>query len=100
MGPGRFCLETKLDINGETKKSNKEVDETEGSVSQSGVNSLDILVGALAGLYSKKLVIQNDLQIPLSPSESGSLALNKTQEKAKDRVNSNEVLVPRFWKKL
>ena len=37
-----------------------------GSVEQKGINSLDLfLVGALAGLYSKKLIIQNDVQSTL-----------------------------------
>ena len=40
----------------------KRLSKLRGPVEQKGINSLDLfVVGALAGLYSKKLIIQNDV---------------------------------------
>ena len=51
------------------KKRIQRLTKLRGSVEQKGINSLDLfLVGALAGLYSKKLIIQNDVQSELKSS--------------------------------
>ena len=62
-----------------------------GPVEQKGINSLDLfLVGALTGLYSKKLLIQNDTQKVSRVSDSGSAQVTKTQLSQDEQANGNE----------
>ena len=62
-----------------------------GPVEQKGINSLDLfLVGALTGLYSKKLLIQNDTQKVSRVSDSGSAQITKTQLSQDEQANGNE----------
>ena len=56
-----------------------------GSVEQKGINSLDLfLVGALSGLYSKKLIIQNDVQSYSKSSNPKSLDSNQIRDLASE----------------
>ena len=62
-----------------------------GPVEQKGINSLDLfLVGALTGLYSKKLLIQNDTQKVSKVSDSGSAQVTKTQLSQDEQANGKE----------
>ena len=62
-----------------------------GSVEQKGINSLDLfLVGALAGLYSKKLIIQNDVQSTLKSFDSNSVDLNQVRGSTKEEQSDIE----------
>ena len=72
--------------NGKLKKKNtKDLTKLRGPVEQKGINSLDLfLVGALAGLYSKKLIIQNDVQSVSRSSDPKSLDSNQTKDYASE----------------
>ena len=62
------------------KKRIQKLTKLRGSVEQKGINSLDLFfVGALAGLYSKKLIIQNDIQklIPILISQTSKNSSTK-----------------------
>ena len=73
------------------KKRIQRLTKLRGSVEQKGINSLDLfLVGALAGLYSKKLIIQNDVQSELKRSNSKSLESNQTTSSVKEEQSDAE----------
>ena len=62
-----------------------------GPVEQKGINSLDLfLVGALAGLYSKKLVIQNDTKSILKSSNPKSSDSNQISDSAREEKSDSE----------
>ena len=68
------------------KKRIQRLTKLRGSVEQK-INSLDLfLVGALAGLYSKKLIIQNDVQSVSKSSNPKSLDSNQIREFGKRRT--------------
>ena len=73
------------------KKRIQRLTKLRGSVEQKGINSLDLfLVGALAGLYSKKLIIQNDVQSVSKSSNPKSLDSNQTRESAREEQSDAE----------
>jgi len=73
------------------KKRIQKLTKLRGSVEQKGINSLDLFfVGALAGLYSKKLIIQNDTQKVSRVSDSGSAQVTKTQLSQDEQANGSE----------
>ena len=56
----------------------KKLSNLRGSIKQRGINSLDFfLVGALTGLYSKKLFISNDDQSGARRSSGSDLEVKK-----------------------
>ena len=62
-----------------------------GPVEQKGINSLDLfLVGALAGLYSKKLIIQNDIQSVSKSFNPESLDSNQIRDSAREEQSDIE----------
>ena len=72
------------------KKRIQKLTRLRGSVEQKGINSLDLfVVGALAGLYSKKLIIQHDTQNVSSVSDSNSAQVPKTQLSQDEQANGN-----------
>ena len=60
----------------------KKLSSIRGSIKQRGINSLDLfLVGALTGLYSKKLFISNDDQSGARSSSGSGIVVKKNDEK-------------------
>ena len=66
------------------KKRIQKLTKLRGPAEQKGINSLDLfLVGALTGLYSKKLIIQNDFQ-KVSGGSDSELTQGRTAQVSKD----------------
>ena len=73
------------------KKRIQRLTKLRGSVEQKGINSLDLfLVGALAGLYSKKLIIQKDGQSVSKSSNPESLDSNQIRESVREEQSDAE----------